>query len=256
MNGGLKLNIEVKNITKTYGDNIVLENISTSIYGGEIFCLLGRNGVGKSTFLNLIANLIKPDNGDICVDKKSIYDQSYFESIKGKIGYISQNDFLIDQLSGLQYLEFTCLLYGVPKEEISDRINDIVKWFFTDTSMLNRTIGNYSLGMRKKVSLCSVFIHKPTVLILDEPFANLDFYTSNQLVSLLQKYISVNRIIILSSHDVDLTQKIATRICVLKDHRVVLDQLKREIDNHNLGELLTSVEDNEKKGIHEISWIY
>ncbi len=255
MNGGLRLNIKITNISKAYGDNIVLKNISTSIYGGEICCLLGRNGVGKSTFLNLIANLIKPDNGDICFDKRSIYDQSYFESIKGEIGYISQNDFLIDQLSGYQYLEFTCLLYGIPKEEISKRINDIVNWFFTDTSMLGRTIANYSMGMRKKISLCSVFIHSPAVLILDEPFANLDFYTSNQLISLLQKYINFNRVVILSSHDVGLTQKVATRICVLKDHRVVLDQLKSEIDNSDLVELLTSV-DNEKKEGHEISWIY
>ncbi|MCU0390640.1 MAG: ABC transporter ATP-binding protein [Thermoflexibacter sp.] len=211
--------IEVSNLYKSYNKNIVLQNFSINLYSGAIYGLLGKNGAGKSTLIHLLINYILPSQGEILFDGLSYSLENEVE-IKKKVGVVLSVNTLIEELTINQYLHFYGSLYDITKTEKTQRILSMVDTFFDNTDILDEQISNLSMGMKKKVMLCSALLHKPEFLILDEPFTNLDYATCLLFIDILKFYISTDRIIIVSSHELDLIEKLVSDIILIDEKTV------------------------------------
>ncbi len=215
------MKLEVVNLSKNYGQKEVLKNVSLTINGGEIFCLLGKNGSGKSTMINILTNLLEPDKGKILFNGSSFSDKNTF--IKKHIGLQSQYEQLIEELNTYDYLDLIGTIYEMKKTDIKERINYLVNYFFESDELkdLHKSISVYSAGMKKKVLLCSTLLHKPDIVFFDEPFINLDPIASNKLSNLLKNYINEDRIIFISSHDLLYVKNVSTTISILHSKEIV-----------------------------------
>ncbi|WP_114782396.1 ABC transporter ATP-binding protein [Botryobacter ruber] len=209
------MSIEIKGLTKAFGKKHVLRNLNLTIEKGQCYCLLGKNGVGKSTFLNSILDLIKPDAGTVQLMGKTYATDSL--AIKQDLGALCEDNPLIEEFTGFEYLNFVAKLYHLPQEEAAQRINSLTNYFFTERESLHKNIAGYSTGMKKKVGIAAAILHKPSVLLLDEPFTGLDPIAAQLLVKLIRSYSTPNRIVLISSHDLNYVERLATHIGVLND---------------------------------------
>ncbi|MEJ8755984.1 ABC transporter ATP-binding protein [Pontibacter sp. H259] len=209
------MSIAIKGLTKAYGKKHVLQELDLTIEAGQCYCLLGKNGVGKSTFLNAILDLIQPDKGTISLFGKD-YNANSLE-VKQNLGALCEDNPLIEEFTGLEYLNFVSKLYQLPADEAADRIKSLTNYFFTDQESLHKNIAGYSTGMKKKIGIVAAILHKPQVLILDEPFTGLDPIAAQLLVKLIRNYSTANRVVLISSHDLNYVERIATHIGVLND---------------------------------------
>lgn len=205
----------------SYGKLVVLSNINLSIEKGQIYCLLGKNGVGKTTLINLILDLIKPSEGTIKIlgFKSNMLDKS----MKKKLGAVNDSLALIEELTGYEFLYFVGKIYGLPTDTLKKRIFDIFSYFFEDESDLYKNISKYSTGMKKKLAFCSSVIHTPEILILDEPFSGLDPLVADQMICFINKYQNKDRVILMSSHDLSYVEKVATHIAVLDKKKIIFN---------------------------------
>lgn len=224
------MNIKAENICKVFGSRSVLNNISYNIAGGSIYCLLGRNGAGKSTIINIMADLLELDKGYLTIDNRTFKDQGI--QLKKIIGLQSQYDQLIEELNAFDYLEMIGLIYKVEKTELFVQIKNLLSYFFDDGEDLLKTIKGYSTGMKKKIAICAAFVHKPDILLLDEPFANLDPIVSYKLCKLMNAYINKERIVFISSHDLLYVNKVATHIGILDNGQLVFNNTLDAFKNH------------------------
>lgn len=213
------MSVEISGLTKAFGKKQVLQDLHLSILKGQCYCLLGKNGVGKSTFLNCILDLIKPDSGAV-----SIFGQDYGQhalAVKQNLGALCEDNPLIEEFTGLEYLNFTAKLYKLSPAEAEERISSLTNYFFTDQESLQKNIAGYSTGMKKKVGIAAAILHKPDLLILDEPFTGLDPIAAQLLVKLIRNYSTPNRVVLISSHDLNYVEKVATHIGVLNDGQLM-----------------------------------
>ncbi|OKL39686.1 ABC transporter ATP-binding protein [Pontibacter flavimaris] len=213
------MSIEITGLSKKYGKKQVLQELDLTIESGQIYCLLGKNGVGKSTFLNCILDLVQPDSGSIALFGKD-YHRHQLE-VKQNLGALCEDNPLIEEFTGLEYLSFVAKLYKLSAAEAEERIKSLVGYFFTDKESLHKNVAGYSTGMKKKVGIAAAMLHKPQVLILDEPFTGLDPIAAQLLVQLIRSYRNANRAILISSHDLNYVEKIATHIGVLNDGQLM-----------------------------------
>ncbi|QCR21153.1 ABC transporter ATP-binding protein [Pontibacter sp. SGAir0037] len=213
------MGIQIKGLTKTFGKKKVLQELDINIEKGQCYCLLGKNGVGKSTFLNCILDLIKPDAGSIRLLGKDYISDNI--TIKQDLGALCEDNPLIEEFSGLEYLNFVAKLYHLPQPEAEQRISSLTRYFFSETESLHKNIAGYSTGMKKKVGIAAAMLHKPSILILDEPFTGLDPIAAQLLVQLIRNYQNPNRVILISSHDLNYVEKVATHIGVLNDGQLM-----------------------------------
>ncbi|GAA4425850.1 ABC transporter ATP-binding protein [Pontibacter saemangeumensis] len=213
------MSIEISGLSKAFGKKHVLKDLDVTIDTGQCYCLLGKNGVGKSTFLNCILDLIQPDAGTI-----SLFDKTYMLdpiAVKQNLGALCEDNPLIEEFTGLEYLNFVSRLYRLAPEEAAQRIASLTNYFFTDRESLHKNIAGYSTGMKKKVGIAAAILHKPQALILDEPFTGLDPIAAQLLVNLIRSYRNANRVILISSHDLNYVEKVATHIGVLNDGQLM-----------------------------------
>ncbi|MFD3003087.1 ABC transporter ATP-binding protein [Pontibacter toksunensis] len=213
------MSIEISGLSKGFGKKHVLKELDLKIEKGQIYCLLGKNGVGKSTFLNCILDLMKPDAGTI-----SLFDKNYQHhslELKQNLGALCEDNPLIEEFTGLEYLNFVAKLYRLSPTVAGERIASLTNYFFSDKESLYKNIAGYSTGMKKKVGIAAAILHKPQVLILDEPFTGLDPIAAQLLVNLIRSYRNMNRVILISSHDLNYVEKVATHIGVLNDGQLM-----------------------------------
>lgn len=213
------MSIEISGLSKGFGRKHVLKELDLSIDKGQCYCLLGKNGVGKSTFLNCILDLMKPDAGTISLFDKNYQNHSL--ELKQNLGALCEDNPLIEEFTGLEYLNFVAKLYCLSPSDAGERIASITNYFFTDKESLHKNIAGYSTGMKKKVGIAAAVLHKPQVLILDEPFTGLDPIAAQLLVNLIRSYRNMNRVILISSHDLNYVEKVATHIGVLNDGQLM-----------------------------------
>ncbi|MDX5421756.1 MAG: ABC transporter ATP-binding protein [Hymenobacteraceae bacterium] len=213
------MSIEINELSKAFGRKNVLQNLSLTVEQGQCYCLLGKNGVGKSTFLNCILDLIQPDAGRVALFGKDYRNHSL--EVKQNLGALCEDNPLIEEFTGLEYLTFVSKLYNLSAADAEERINSLTNYFFTDREALHKNIAGYSTGMKKKVGIAAAILHKPQVLILDEPFTGLDPIAAQLLVQLIRSYSTPNRVVLISSHDLNYVEKVATHIGVLNDGQLM-----------------------------------
>ncbi|MHA6249917.1 ABC transporter ATP-binding protein [Pontibacter sp. CAU 1760] len=213
------MSVVINQLTKTFGKKHVLNELEVCIDTGQCYCLLGKNGAGKSTFLNCILDLVQPDAGSVSLFGRTYADDGL--AVKQMLGALCEDNPLIEEFTGLEYLNFVAKLYKLPVQEATDRIASLTNYFFSDKESLHKNIAGYSTGMKKKVGIAAAILHKPQVLILDEPFTGLDPIAAQLLVNLIRSYRNNNRVILISSHDLNYVEKIATHIGVLNEGKLM-----------------------------------
>jgi len=250
------MEIRIENLQKSYKDQEVLKQVNLNIPTGTTFCLLGKNGAGKTTLINGMLDLIRFDGGEILYNGQSIKKNA--TSIKLKMGVMSEDNPLIEQLTGYAYLRYVAALYKVPSGELGARIDSLTKFFFGDLEVLKKRISSYSTGMKKKIGVIGAVLHKPELLLLDEPFSGLDPVAAKVLIEFLQNYQGEGRTVFLSSHDISYVEKVATRIGVLNDGEIVYENSLAEFTANGQEELddaLIKLLRPEHTDFSEISWL-
>lgn len=227
--------IEIQNLSKTYGKNPVLDNISLKIEKGSVYALLGKNGAGKTTLINLMTDLIQPDQGKIYINGKE--HNGLTKQDKTKLGVVGEDLALIEELNGFEYLSFVGKIYQLPKTTLEKRIIDLFNYFFDDERDLKKNILLYSAGMKKKIAFCAAVIHTPDILILDEPFSGLDPLVANQMTDFLKLYQKKDRTVFVSSHDLNYVEKVATHIGVLDSTRLQFDSTLQDFTENGMNAL-------------------
>ncbi len=163
--------VELKDVTKRYNEIVAVNNLNLTISTGEIFGLLGPNGSGKSTTLKMLLGLVQPTAGSVNVLGLDVQKQPV--EVKRLVGYVPESPNIYEFLTGIEYLDFIADIYGVPTAEKKQRITEYLKALQLE-GREGDMINSYSDGMKKKISLISAFLHKPKLLILDEPLNALD----------------------------------------------------------------------------------
>jgi ABC-2 type transport system ATP-binding protein len=213
------MSIIVENLTKKYGEQKAVNDISFKIETGEVVGFLGPNGAGKSTTMKMITCFMAPTIGNITVDDISVNEGQSL--IKKKIGYLPENNPLYFDMSIVDYLRFTAEIQGVPKSDIPGRIGEMIELCGLVREK-HKNINELSKGFRQRVGLAQAMIHDPEVLILDEPTTGLD---PNQIVEIrkLIKKLGKQKTVILSSHILSEVEATCDRILIINRGRIVAD---------------------------------
>ncbi len=235
------MNIEVENLTKQYGPQKAVDNISFQVDTGEILGFLGPNGAGKTTTMKIITCFMAPSGGDVKVNNISIHDDK--ERIKKKIGYLPENNPLYLDMPVLEYLSFTASLQGVEKNKIDNRIREMVHTCGLDVEK-HKNIGQLSKGYRQRVGLAQAMIHDPEILILDEPTTGLD---PNQIIEIrkLIRELGKEKTVILSTHILPEVEATCDRILIINDGKIVADGTSETLRRQAQGEEMLRIEISE-----------
>ncbi|MDA0196253.1 MAG: ATP-binding cassette domain-containing protein [Bacteroidetes bacterium] len=232
------MSIIVENLTKAYGPQKAVNNISFEIKTGEVVGFLGPNGAGKSTTMKMICCYMTPTNGDVKLDQYSILSEP--EEIKKRIGYLPENNPLYTDMPIIEYLRFTAEIQGMEKSRISERIHEMVELCGLDVEK-HKKIGELSKGYRQRVGLAQAMIHDPEVLILDEPTTGLD---PNQIIEIrkLIKKLGKEKTVLLSSHILSEVEATCDRILIINKGRIVADGTSSTLRQQAQGQELLTVQ--------------
>ena len=232
------MNIQVENLTKKYGTQRAVDNISFEVQTGEILGFLGPNGAGKTTTMKILTCFMAPSDGDVKVGEHSIHDEQNL--IKKKIGYLPESNPLYYDMPVLEYLEFVAELQGVPKEKIQNRIIEMVKVCGLNDEK-HKLIGELSKGYKQRVGLAQAMIHDPEILILDEPTTGLD---PNQIVEIrkLIRELGREKTVILSTHILPEVEATCDRILIINKGKIVADGTPESLRKHAQGQEILRVQ--------------
>ena len=218
--------IHLQNIQKSFNGHKALDNLTIEIQTGEIYGLLGANGAGKSTTLNLLLGFLKPDSGSLTISGNS-------KNINASgIGYIPENVNLYPYLSGLENLDYFCKLakLNYSKKELAQFLSDCG----LQNDAHNKRTESYSKGMRQKVGIAIAYAKKAKVYLLDEPASGLDPLASNELSEMLKKLASEGATILMASHDIFRVRETCNKIGILKHGQLVKEMNADEVSSNEL----------------------
>jgi ABC-2 type transport system ATP-binding protein len=234
---GKNMDIVVENLTKIYGSQKAVDNISFRVKTGEVLGFLGPNGAGKTTTMKAITTYLYPNSGDVKVGDYSILREP--EEITKRIGYLPESNPLYHDMPIIDYLKYVAALQGIEKGRIRDRILEMVNICGLEGEK-HKKIGELSKGYRQRVGLAQALIHDPAVLILDEPTTGLD---PNQIVEIreLIKKIGREKTVILSSHILAEVEATCDRILIINKGKIVADGTAQELRKQAQGSELIRV---------------
>ena len=223
--------IQLKNIDKKFKDKLALDNLSLEVKSGEIYGLLGANGAGKSTTLNLLLGFLTADRGEI--NMVDINDSSIIQ--QDRIGYIPENVNLYPYLTGVENLDYFSKLAGLKftLEELARFLLDCG----LEEEAFNKSISEYSKGMRQKVGIAIAYAKNAKIYLLDEPASGLDPLSSNELSILLKKMSERGATILMASHDIFRVRETCHKIGILKNGSLVKEMFSKEVSSRELESL-------------------
>lgn len=215
--------LEVKNLTKKFGEKTALDNISFKVENGKIFGLVGRNGAGKSTTFRIILKILEQTAGEIKYDGKDITSE-----VLDKIGYLPEECSLIPTYTVAELCEYYGALKLMKPEEIK---NNLIMWLeeFNIMEYMNKKVKDLSKGNRQKIQFIVSVLHNPEFLILDEPFSGLDPISTEELKNAILKLKKENKTIIFSSHRMDHVEILCENLLILDKGKVLLQGNLQEI---------------------------
>ena len=206
--------LEIKNLTKTYGGGkVAVSNLSLDVCPGDIYGFIGHNGAGKTTTIKCVVGIQKYNEGDIFIDGISIKEEPI--RCKRMMAYIPDNPDVYDYLTGIQYLNFIADIFGLSAEEREERIRKEASDFEV-TEALGDLISSYSHGMKQKLAIIGALIHRPSLLILDEPFVGLDPKVALTLKNKMRQMCSEGTAIFFSTHVLDVAEKLCNKVAIIK----------------------------------------
>lgn len=204
--------IQINRLSKRFGTKEVLKAVSFEVNKGEVFGILGPNGSGKTTLLNLIAGIWIPSSGTVLISGMDIIKDEL--KIKRILGYVPDIPYSYPRLTGYEFLDFIGSLYNIELKERADRIQNLSKLLEIDEWLHNMT-ENYPRGVRQKLMLAAALLHRPSVLLADEPTANLDPKSARLIKDVFRKMASQGIAVVISTHILQIAEKICDRIAIL-----------------------------------------
>jgi predicted permease len=241
--------LEARSLTKYYNHTAAVRRVSFTVKPGEILGYLGPNGAGKSTTVKMLTGLIEPSEGQIFYNGKSVHDN--FTAFQQRIGYVPEEAHLYPHLTGREYLQLMGRLRGMPRRVLEPKMDEFLRAFALWNDR-HTPLSSYSKGMRQKILLSAALLHDPEILILDEPFSGLDVTSALMLRSLLRTLAARGKIILYSSHVLEVVEKICSNVLILRKGEVVaydsIERLRELMSQPSLEGVfaqLTQVDDGE-----------
>ena len=219
--------LSIRGLSKTFGGKVAVDDLSLTVRAGELYALLGPNGAGKTTTLRMVAGLLKPNAGQISVFGRDVLAEP--AEAKRIIAWAPDEPMLYDRLTPLEYLEFVAGLWGVAPAQAQAKAEELLKWLGLWENRGERCEG-FSRGMKQKTALAGALIHDPQLLILDEPLTGLDAAVARQVKDLLQERVKAGATVILTTHILEVAERMADRIGIIKNGRLAaqgtMDELR------------------------------
>jgi len=210
--------LEVRNLVKRYNRIPAIDGVSFRIRHGEILGYLGPNGAGKSTTVKVLTGLIDPSEGEILFEGRDV--RSDWIGFQRRMGYVPEEPHLYPHLAGREYLQLVGRLRGLPRRVLEPRM-DAMLHLFSLWEDRHSPLASYSKGMRQKILLSGALLDDPELLILDEPFSGLDVNTALVLRALLHSLAAEGKIILYSSHVLEVVEKLCTSVVILRKGKIV-----------------------------------
>ena len=238
--------LSIRNFSKTYrGGKRAVADLSLDICAGDIFGFIGHNGAGKTTTLKAVSGILDFEAGEIRIDGHSIQEEPMW--CKERMAYLPDNPDLYEYLTGIQYLNFIGDVYRVPGKVRTERIGELSEQIGI-TRSLGDLISTYSHGMKQKLALISAFLHKPRLLLLDEPFVGLDPEASVVLKENMHALCREGSAIFFSTHVLEVAQKLCNKIAIIKEGSLVTQgRMEALTGTRSLEEVFMEVVRNEKE---------
>ena len=210
--------IDLSNVTKQYGTRTAVDQLNLSIPKGEVFAFLGPNGAGKTTTIKMMVGLLLPSEGVVTLSGFDVARQP--REAKSQLGYVPDQPDLYDKLTGREFLAFVGEMYGMSRKEVASEIERLAE-IFDLTPFFDRLTESYSHGMKQRVAFASALLHKPAILMLDEPMVGLDPKTMRLVKDLLKEESQKGLTVFMSTHTLSVAEEVAGRIGVI-DHGKLL----------------------------------
>ncbi len=222
--------ISIQNASKSFKGIPAVQHLDLEVKKGEILGLLGANGAGKSTTINLLLGFLEADTGEVQIDQKNCFRQS--SEVRKLIGYIPENVNLYPYLSGVENLDYFCTLAGL--RYAKGELEDFLSTCGLQVEAHHQRVSNYSKGMRQKVGIAIAYAKKAQVYLLDEPASGLDPLASNELSALLKQLAHEGATILMASHDIFRVREVCHRIGILKQGKMVKELESQAVSANEL----------------------
>jgi ABC-2 type transport system ATP-binding protein len=221
--------IRLQALTKRYGKFTAVDGIDLHVPKGELFGLLGPNGAGKTTTIRMIAGILRPTSGAVRVAGVDI--QARPREAKARLGYIPDRPFVYDKLTGGEFLRFAAALYGHQGATVERRIDELLE-LFELTQWKNELTESYSHGMRQKLIISGALVHKPEVIVVDEPMVGLDPKGARLLKDLFRQFVDRGGTVLMSTHTMEVAEVMCDRIAIVYRGTIAaqgtMDDLRRQ----------------------------
>ncbi|MCU1477220.1 MAG: ATP-binding cassette protein [Subtercola sp.] len=210
--------LSLTGLAKKFGSTIAVDGIDLEVQRGGFYGIVGPNGAGKTTTLSMITGLVRPDEGIVRVNGHDVWKDPV--EAKRIIGVLPDKLRLFERLTGRQLLHYSGSLRGLSGQTVRERSDELAEAFGIHDA-LNRLVSDYSAGMTKKVALAASMIHSPRLLVLDEPFESVDPVSADTVTEILQKYVSAGGTVVLSSHSMDMIERVCDGVAIIVHGRVL-----------------------------------
>lgn len=240
--------LELKNLTKKFGDFTAVNSINLNIGKGDLYGFLGPNGAGKTTTIKMIAGLYSLNGGSIKLNEIDVINDPL--KAKMKIGYIPDNPFLYDKLTGREFLYFSGGLFNLPKSFLNNKIDELVE-LLKIKDWLDKRTEEYSQGMRQRITIASAFLNDPELIVIDEPMVGLDPQSAHIIKQVLKQKAEENRIVFMSTHSLNVVEEICNRVGIINNGNIIFNDSIAELEklksdkNHNLEQLFIELTNEE-----------
>ena len=252
--------VSTENLTRCFGQLIAVENVNLRVSSGQFFGFLGPNGAGKSTTIKMLTGLLAPSTGRIEILGLDLAKNAV--EVKRQIGVVPEGMALFTRLTGWEYLNFVGRMYGLDRATTRSRAEELLN-FMQLGDQPKKLITDYSHGMQKKLALAAAVIHSPKVLFLDEPFEGVDAIAAGTLKAMLQSMIARGATIFLTSHVLEIVERLCSHVAIIDKGRLVtqgsLDELRAGAGNDGgkmtLEQIFLRVVGTTQNSGRELSWL-
>ena len=218
--------IRLVDLRKQYGAKAAVDGLTLEVPRGSFFGFLGPNGAGKTTTIRMMIGLAQPASGTIELLGYRMPEQAL--EIKRRIGLVPDESLLFDRLTGAEFLEFVGRMYGLERPVARERSQELLELFELDADA-RKLIAAYSKGMRKRVAMAAALIHRPELFLLDEPFEGVDAVGARLMKDILQDQIRHGATVFLTSHVLDVVERLCDRVAIIHDGKLVMEQAVGEL---------------------------
>jgi ABC-2 type transport system ATP-binding protein len=221
--------IRLENLTKRYGSFTAVDEVSMHVPRGSLHGFLGPNGAGKTTTLRMIAGILRPTSGRIVIGEHDLATHPI--QAKQRLGFIPDRPFVYDKLTGAEFLRFVAGLYGQEGQLVEKRIDELLEIFELST-WKHELVESYSHGMRQKLIISSALIHRPELIVVDEPMVGLDPRGARLLKDLFREFCGRGGTVLMSTHTLEIAEALCDRLAIIQGGKIVaegtMDEIRRQ----------------------------